>query len=105
LHLYQEEVRAIKMAKKRGNIQKKAGKGLRHHLIHKGRLTLLLVLKVCLILISFFVVMTILSLFSPWANFNQVTFLNIVMWAIGLAIAILLYLFLIVRVLNLLKFR
>jgi len=84
------------MAKKRG---------LRHHIIHKGRMGLLLILKVCLVLLSFFVVMSILSFFSPWANFNQVTFLNIVMWAIGLAIAILLYLFLIVRVLDLLKFN
>lgn len=93
------------MPKKRGNTQERGGKGLKHHIIHKGRLTLLLILKVCLILLSFFAVMAILSLFSPWANFNQVTFLNIVMWAIGLAIAILLYLFLIVRVLDLLKFN
>jgi len=80
-------------------------KGLKHHIIHKGRLTLLLILKVFLILLSFLVVMAILSFFSPWANFNQLSFLNILMWAIGLAIAILLYLFLIVRVLNLLKFN
>ena len=87
-----------------GKREKKSGKGLKHHLIHKGRMGLLLILKVCLIFLSFFVVMAILSLFSPWANFNQVSFLNIVMWAIGLAIAILLYLFLIVRVLDMLKF-
>jgi len=82
-----------------------AKKGLKHHIIHKSRLTLLLVLKVLLIFLSFFAVMAIMSLFSPWANFNQVSFLNITMWVIGLAIAILLYLFLIVRVLNLLKFK
>ena len=94
------------MAKKTsaGKRKKKAGKGLKHHIIHKGRMGLLLILKVCLIFLSFFAVMAILSLFSPLANFNQVSFLNIVMWAIGLAIAILLYLFLIVKVLNILKF-
>ncbi|MEK6840818.1 MAG: hypothetical protein AABX79_02600 [Nanoarchaeota archaeon] len=79
-------------------------KGLKHHIIHKSRLTLLLVLKVSLILISFFIVMRILSFFSPWVSFNEITPLNILMWAIGLAIAILLYLFLIVRVLDILKF-
>ncbi len=95
------------MAKKTsvGKREKKAGKGLKRHIMHKSRLTLLLVLKVCLILLSFFAVMAILSFFSPWANFNQVSFPNIVMWAIGLAIAILLYLFLIVKVLDFLKFR
>ena len=87
-----------------GKREKKAGKGLKYHLIHKSKLTLLLILKICLIFLSFFAVISILSLFSPWANFNQISFLNIVMWAIGLAIAILLYLFLIVKVLNILKF-
>lgn len=94
------------MAKKTSAVKRenKAGKGLKHHPIHKGRLTLLLVLKVCLILISFSVIIGILSFFSPWADFNQLTPLNIFMWAIGFAIAILLYLFLIVRVLDILKF-
>ena len=80
-------------------------RGLKHHIIHKSRLTLLLVLKVFFLLLSFLVVMAILSFFSPWANFTEITALNIIMWVIGLAIAILLYLFLIVRILNLLKFK
>jgi len=79
-------------------------RGIRHHIIHKGRLSLLLILKIFLVLLSFFLVVTLLSLFSPWV-FGQISFLNIIVWAIGLAIAIFLYLFLIARILNLLKFK
>ena len=84
------------MAKKRG---------LRHHIIHKGRLSLLLIFKIFFVLLSFFVVITILSSFSPFADIGQASFFNIIMWVIGLAVVIILYLFLIIRVLKLLKFK
>jgi len=90
------------MAKKR---RQTAKRDLKHHIAHKSRLTLLLALKIFLILLSFFVVMALWSFFSPWTNFTELTFLNIFTWAIGLAIAILLYLFLVIKVLNLLKFK
>ena len=84
------------MAKKRG---------LRHHIIHKGRLSLLLIFKIFFVLFSFFVVITILSSFSPFVDLGQASFFNIIMWVIGLAVVSVLYLFLIIRVLKLLKFK
>jgi len=83
------------MAKKRG---------LKHHIIHKSRLSLLLILKVFLVLLSFSIVVALLLYFSPWI-IKQISFLSIIIWGFGLAIAILLYLFLIVRVLDLLNFK
>ncbi len=84
------------MAKKRG---------LRHHIIHKGRLSLLLILKIFLVFFSFFVVMAILTSFSPLTDLGQASFFNIIMLVIGLAVVSALYLFLIIRVLKLLKFK
>lgn len=84
------------MAKKRG---------LRHHIIHKGRLSLLLIFKIFFVLLSFFIVITILSSFSPFVDIGQASFFNIIMWVIGLAVVSALYLFLIIRVLKLLKFK
>lgn len=88
------------MAKKR-ETQKK---GLDYHLLHKTKLILLLVLKVFLVLVSFFAVMALLSLLSPWASFSQTKPLNIVMWIVGTSIAVPIYLFMIIRILKILKF-
>ncbi len=80
-------------------------KGIKHHIIHKGRLSLLLIFKIFFVLFSFFVVITILSSFSPFVDLGQASFFNIIMWVIGLAVVSVLYLFLIIRVLKLLKFK
>ena len=80
-------------------------KGIKHHIMHKGRLSLLLIFKIFFVLFSFFVVITILSSFSPFVDLGQASFFNIIMWVIGLAVASVLYLFLIIRVLKLLKFK
>jgi len=74
------------------------------HLVHKTRLGLLFVLKIFFVLISFFVVMTAISIISPWTSHSQLTLSNIIIWGIGLAIILLLYLFMIIKVLKILKF-
>ncbi|MDP3992309.1 MAG: hypothetical protein Q8P79_02260 [Nanoarchaeota archaeon] len=85
------------MAKKRG---------LKHHLIHKGKLSLLLISKIILVFFSFFLVMAVLSFFSPWADISgQVSFFSIMIWGIGSALATTLYLFLVLKMLDLFKFK
>ena len=82
-------------------------KGIEHHIIHKGKLSLLLILKIFFVFFSFLVVVAIFSFFSPLTDLDlgQVSSFNIIMWIIGLAVVVALYLFLIIRVLKLLKFK
>jgi hypothetical protein len=86
------------MAKKRN---------LKEHVLHKSRLTLLFLLKVFFALFSFLIVILALSFISPWTNpnFFNITISQIIYWAIALALVILLYLFFIIRILKILKFR
>ena len=81
-----------------------AKKNLKYHVIHKGKLGFLLILKIVLVLFSFFVVMAAVSIISPWALYS-ISLSNIIVWGIGLAIILLLYLFVIIKVLKILKFK
>jgi hypothetical protein len=80
-------------------------KKLKKHLVHKAKLGLLLISKILFVLFSFFVVMAAMSIISPWTNPFQPTLSNIIVWGIGLAVILLLYLFMIIRILKILKFR
>ncbi|MGA2130390.1 MAG: hypothetical protein ABSG05_02130 [Candidatus Pacearchaeota archaeon] len=80
-------------------------KSLRHHIIHKSKLSLLLILKIFFIFLSFYVVMAIFTIFSPWTNLDELTFTNVFVWMIGLAIATLIYLMLIIKTVDLFKFE
>ncbi len=79
-------------------------RGIRYHVVRKSKLSLLLFSKIILVLISFFVVIAALSIVSPWANLYQLSLSSIIIWGIGLAIVIILYLIMIIRVLKILKF-
>lgn len=80
-------------------------KGIKHHIIHKGKLSLLLILKIFFVFLSFFVVIAILSFFFPFNSIDQASFFDITIWAIGLAVGISLYLFLIIKIVKLFKFK
>ena len=83
----------------------KTNKSLKYHAVHKGKMGLLLILKVVLVLLSFFLVMAAVSLLAPWVNFDQISFINILVWAVSFAIVLGIYLFVILRVLHVFKFK
>jgi len=81
------------MAKKKKTPREK----IKYHIKHKSKLLLLLIVKILLVLISIFVLWVVYSLLK--------NFLGIVpVLIISFAIASLVYLFLIIKVLNLFKF-
>lgn len=80
-------------------------RGLRHHITHKSKITLLLTVKIFFIFLSFYFVMAVFTLFSPWTNLDELTFANILVWALGLGIATLVYLILILKTLPHFKFQ
>lgn len=75
------------------------------HVAHKTRLGFLLILKIFFAFFSFFVLMGLLSFFLPWVNLTEVSMTSILVLAACLGIATTLYLFLILKVLHLLRFR
>jgi len=80
-------------------------RGIKYHIVHKSRLTLLLLLKVIFVLLSFFAVMLAISIIPPWVNLYKISLSSIVIFAIGLALVILVYLVMIIRILKVLKFQ
>jgi hypothetical protein len=87
------------------NKMAKRGKGIKHHIIHKSKLSLLLLLKILFAFLSFFLVMAALSIISPWANIGQLSISSIIIWGISLTIIIILYLVMVIRMLRILKLR
>lgn len=85
------------MAKKRRTVHE--------HIAHKGKFVLFLVLKIFFAFFSFFVLLGLLSFFLPWVDLSKVTLVSILILAVCLGIATTLYLFLILKVLHLLRFK
>ena len=80
-------------------------KTIREQAIHKGKLGFLLLLKIFFAFFSFFVLVGLLYLFLPWVNLSQVSLSTVLVFAVSIGIATTLYLFLILKVLHILKFR
>lgn len=81
---------------KRGN--KNFKRGIRYHIKHKSKLTSLLIIKILLAFLS-------LGLGIVAYSFINGIFGQIISWVISFAIASVLYLFLVIKVLDLLKFE
>ena len=87
------------MKKKRGNNKSKARLGVRQHIKHKSKLTLLLILKLALATL-------ILILVGKYVYLQLSSVVGVLFaFLISFAAMCLLYLFLVVKVLNLLKFK
>ena len=92
---------------KRNKIKMKTKKkrGARYHIIHKSKLSLLLIMKIILAFFSFLVISALFAFLSPWSNLEITSFLQFVYWAFAMALILFLYLYLIIHFLKLLKFK
>lgn len=78
---------------------------IKKHIIHKSKLSFLLILKIIFVLISFFAVVILFSIVSPWAKIEVLSLIQLIYWSIGLTLGILLYLFIIIKVLKIMRFE
>ncbi|MCR4327741.1 MAG: hypothetical protein NUV46_04125 [Nanoarchaeota archaeon] len=78
---------------------------IKKHIIHKSKLSFLLILKMIFVIVSFSLVVVIFSIISPWARIEVVSVAQLIYWSIGLTLGILLYLSIIIKILKIMKFE
>lgn len=73
------------------------------HIVHHGKFGVYLALKIFFAFLCFFILIGLLYPFLLWTNLSQINLSSILVLAVCLGIATTLYLFLILKVLHLLK--